>query len=109
MRQHIEDHFSGLLVQIHLIGWVHILRLEFEGGPLVVCDHFGVWYLCLKESHVHPALFCDKCRQQHMLRSRRLLLKLSVSTSSKSLILFLNHLILLENAQLGPSLAWLSV
>ena len=44
-----------------------------------------------------------------MLRSRSLLPKLSASTTGKGLVLFLDQLVLLENAQLGPSLAWLSV
>jgi hypothetical protein len=44
-----------------------------------------------------------------MLRSRRLLPKLSTSTAGKGLVLFLDQLVLLETAQRGPSLAWLSV
>jgi hypothetical protein len=44
-----------------------------------------------------------------MLRSRRLLPKLSASTAGKGLVPFLDQLILLENAQLGSHLAWLSV
>ena len=105
----MEHHFPCLFAQIHLICWVHILHLEFEGASLVVCDYLGVWYLCLEEGHVHPTLFCVKCRQQPMLCSRRLFLKLSVSIAGKGLILFLDQLVLLENAQLRPSLAWLSV
>jgi hypothetical protein len=53
MRQRIENHFPCLLVQIHLIGRMHVLRLEFKGGPFIVSDHLGVWYLCLEECHMH--------------------------------------------------------
>ena len=96
-------------MQIHLICWVHVLRLELEGGPLVVCDYLGIWYLCLEEGHVHPTLFCVKYRHQPMLHSRCFLPKLSISTTGKGLILFLNQLVLLENAQFGPSLTQMSV
>ena len=105
MCQCMENHIPCLLVQIHLIYWVHVIRLELEGGSLVICDHLGVWYLRLEEGHVHRTLFCVKCRQQPMMRSQRLLSKLSVSIAGKGLILFLNQLVLLENDELGPSLS----
>jgi len=82
---------------------------EFEGGPIIVRNHLGIRNLRLEEGHVHPALFCVKCRQQSMLRSRRLFPELSISTVGKGLILLLDQLVLLEDAQFGPSLAWLSV
>ena len=62
MCQCMEYHLSSLFVQIHLIGQMNVLCLEFEGDPLVVSDHLWIWYLCLEECHMHSALLGVECR-----------------------------------------------